>query len=65
MYSDDMRIWNALFEIFVKDLAVAETEGVYVGQPYGRVFPIVLGNKGDWSYLVSGQGTPIFIIQSP
>lgn len=37
----------------VKDLAIAERDGVDLGPPHGRIYPIVLGNKGDWSYLAS------------
>ena len=50
MYNNDRRIWNALFLEFVKDLAKMEQEGVHLGL-HGRVYPIILGNKGDWSYL--------------
>ncbi|CAK9002251.1 unnamed protein product [Durusdinium trenchii] len=53
MYAEDRRVWNALFENAVADLATAQREGVDLGGTAGRIFPIVLGNKGDWSYLVS------------
>ena len=48
LYQDDPRIWNAIFEIVVADLAACERDGIDLG---GRIFPIVLANKGDWSYL--------------
>jgi hypothetical protein len=50
-YQDDTRIWNAIFELVVSDLAHCEREGVDLGGEQGTVYPIVLGNKGDWSYL--------------
>lgn len=50
MYKDDPRIWNALFELFVADFKELETNGLNLGDD-GRMFPIVIGNKGDWSYL--------------
>lgn len=49
-YKDDQRVWNALFLILVRDFAKMEHEGVDLGAN-GVVYPIVLGNKGDWSYL--------------
>ena len=51
-YQDDRRIWNAMFEIASQDLAMCERDGVYVGGSAGRIYPICLANKGDWSYLV-------------
>lgn len=50
MYKDDPRIWNVLFELFVADFKDLETNGLDLGGD-GRMFPIVIGNKGDWSYL--------------
>ena len=52
LYQDDKRIWNALFEIAIKDLSLCEQHGVDVGGTDGKIYPIVLANKGDWSYLV-------------
>lgn len=46
-----MRIWNAIFELVVGDLSHCEKQGIYLGEDDGTVYPIVLGNKGDWSYL--------------
>ena len=51
-YAEDRRVWNALFSIAVRDLAAAEQNGVDLGLE-GTMWPIVLGNKGDWSYLVN------------
>lgn len=53
LYQDDRRIWNALFEIMTMDLAECERNGVDVGCPDEKFWPIVLANKGDWSYLVT------------
>ena len=50
MYADDQRVWNRLFEMIATDLAEAE-KGIDLGRMHGVVYPIVLGNKGDWSYL--------------
>ena len=58
LYSEDRRKWNALFSIAVRDLAAAERDGVDLGFE-GTMWPIVLGNKGDWSYLVNWQFQPI------
>lgn len=52
LYHDDRRIWNALFEIAIQDLRDAERHGIYIGGSAGTIFPIILANKGDWSYLV-------------
>ena len=51
MYSEDRRVWNAIFEAAVRDLSEAQTNGIDIGGEDGAFFPIVLGNKGDWSYL--------------
>lgn len=53
MYSEDRRVWNAIFEIVAKDLHDGQQNGVYLSDVHETVFPIVLGNKGDWSYLVT------------
>ena len=50
MYSDDRRVWNRIFQMVSEDLAVCEA-GLQIGGEV--IFPIILGNKGDWSYLVS------------
>lgn len=50
MYSDDRRVWNRIFQMVSEDLAVCEA-GLQIGREV--IFPIILGNKGDWSYLVS------------
>ena len=40
-----------MFEIIVADLRVCQRDGIDCGGNVGRIFPIVLANKGDWSYL--------------
>ena len=51
LYSEDRRLWHAIFEFVTEDLAQAQRHGVQLGG--GEViYPIILGNKGDWSYLV-------------
>ena len=52
LYSDDMRVWNALFQLMIRDFASAQEHGIDLGEPNGKIYPIILGNKGDWSYLV-------------
>ena len=53
MYAEDKRVWNCIFEIAVQDLASCERDGVEIGNAgkSQKIYPIVLGNKGDWSYL--------------
>ena len=53
-YSDDRRVWNALFEMVVNDFAAIQKDGVPYGTGGSKFWPIILGNKGDWSYLVPG-----------
>ena len=60
-YAEDRRVWNALFSIAVRDLAAAEHNGVDLGLE-GTMWPIVLGNKGDWSYLVNLLIQPILFL---
>lgn len=58
LYQDDPRIWNCVFELVVRDLALCEKEGINLPGNSGKIFPIILGQKGDWSYLV-----PCYITQ--
>ena len=53
LYSEDRRVWNILHEEMAKDLQLLETEGIQLGPERGggRFYPIILGSKGDWSYL--------------
>lgn len=52
MYKEDPRVWNAIFDKVATDFQLMETNGIELdGQ--GLVYPIVIGNKGDWSYLVT------------
>lgn len=52
MYKNDPRIWNAIMEMVCQHFADLERNGVDLEMNNGLVFPIVIGNKGDWSYLV-------------
>ena len=58
LYAEDRRIWNAIFEMVVRDLAMCERDGVEVNG--SKIYPIVLGNKGDWSYLVALCAIQVF-----
>lgn len=55
MYQHKPEIWDALFELMIMDLKVAAENGVDVSEGL-PLYPIILGNKGDWSYLASGTG---------
>lgn len=51
-YKDDPRVWNGLFDLVARDFQEMEINGIQLhGQ--GVVFPVILGNKGDWSYLAT------------
>ena len=52
MYKEDPRVWNAIFERVVADFSHLEEHGLDLGTD-GKIFPIIIGNKGDWSYLVA------------
>ena len=45
--------WDDLITLIVSDFAHAQQHGINL-PVHGVVYPIVLGNKGDWSWLVSG-----------
>ena len=62
MYKNDPRIWNAIMEMVCEHFAGLERTGVDLGLHNGRVFPIVIGNKGDWSYLVPWLDSYMFSI---
>ncbi|CAJ1434263.1 unnamed protein product [Effrenium voratum] len=51
LYCDDRDVWRGLHDLVTEDLANAQREGVLLGGT--RWYPIILGLKGDWSYLVS------------
>ena len=51
LYAEDRRVWNALFEVVVQDLASAQRNGIYIESENTTIWPIIIGNKGDWSYL--------------
>ncbi|CAK9090772.1 unnamed protein product, partial [Durusdinium trenchii] len=52
MYSSDPSVFKHIIDIVVDDWKQLEDSGIEI-PAYGTVFPIVLGNKGDWSYLTS------------
>ena len=64
LYNEDRRIWNAMFEIIVADLRVCQRDGIDCGGNIGRIYPIVLANKGDWSYLAPWCILNIFLFKS-
>ena len=53
MYDDEPSVWDDILRLAVKDLAEVQHSGI---QLYGgdKLYPICLGNKGDWSYLEPG-----------
>lgn len=51
MYQDDDTVWDSLLTLVVSDLAHSAQNGIYTRE-HGLIHPILLGNKGDWSYLV-------------
>lgn len=53
MYQDDPAVFDQVIDMVVDDWQRLESEGIRMpGQCEGTVYPILLGNKGDWSYLV-------------
>ena len=52
MYSDDPSVCTRLIRLVVDDWKQLEDKG-FEAPGYGTVYPIVIANKGDWSYLVS------------
>lgn len=52
MYEDDETVWDDILRLAVEDLASVQYTGILL-EGGSRLYPIVLGNKGDWSYLVS------------
>ena len=52
MYKDDPRIWNAIMNKVATEFQWLERYGIELAGN-GRVYPIIVGNKGDWSYLVA------------
>lgn len=51
MYGDDRRVWNRLLEMVSEDFVAMQRDGITLGLD-GKCWPIVIGTKGDWSYLV-------------
>lgn len=50
IYSDDPNIFKQIIELVVNDWKDLE-EGGFEVPGFGTMFPIIVGNKGDWSYL--------------
>jgi hypothetical protein len=52
LYKDDPRVWNGIFDKVASDFQEMEINGIELDGA-GLVYPIILGNKGDWSYLAT------------
>lgn len=51
MYTDDDTVWDDLLALIINDFADRELHGIELaGQ--GKFYPVLLGSKGDWSWLV-------------
>ena len=59
MYEENDDVWAGLVRLVVGDFKEAQATGIDLGQD-GLLFPIVLGNKGDWSYLAFCQHVGMF-----
>ena len=57
LYADDRRVWNALMELVSADFAAMQDDGICLGRD-GQVWPIVVGCKGDWSWLAPWSTEP-------
>ena len=53
MYKEDPRIWNSIMYKVASAFQQLEQNGIEL-EGNGLVYPIILGIKGDWSFLVSG-----------
>lgn len=51
MYVDDDTVWDTLLTLIVADFAEGQQQGIALPGE-GLLYPVILGNKGDWSYLV-------------
>lgn len=51
MYQNDPAVYQQIMKLVVDDWKSAQDTGITLPLQ-GTVYPIVLGNKGDWSYLV-------------
>lgn len=51
MYDDKQHIWDDVLSLGVADLSAVQLSGIEL-EGGGKLYPIALGNKGDWSYLV-------------
>lgn len=52
MYKDDPRIWNAIMKLVAVEFQNLEKDGIEL-EGNGLVYPILMGTKGDWSYLAA------------
>ena len=52
LYKDDPRIWNAIMNNIASEFQRLERDGIELSTD-GVVYPIILGTKGDWIYLVT------------
>jgi hypothetical protein len=57
MYIDDDTVWDTLLTLIVADFAEGQQQGIALPGE-GLLYPVILGNKGDWSYLVPYIITP-------
>ena len=52
MYENEPEVWDRLYQLLVEDWEYLEKHGLQTVSS-GKFYPIILGNKGDWSYLAS------------
>ena len=68
MYIEDDTVWDTLLTLIVADFAEGQQRGIALPGE-GLLYPVILGNKGDWSYLVPYIITPFehvfFLIRWP
>lgn len=64
MYADDIGIYQQIIQLVANGWKELEDQGVDLPGS-GIVFPIVVGNKGDWSYLVTKLQMNIANISKP
>lgn len=50
LYDDKPDVWDSILSLAVQDLHAVQDTGVRL-ENGERLYPVVLGNKGDWSYL--------------
>lgn len=59
MYQYDHSVYQTIIKLVVDDWKRAEDYGIEI-PGHGKVYPIVLGNKGDWSYLAARHTSTAF-----